>query len=1100
MDPHSRRAIWALLREVRRGRTVVLTTHFLDEAELLADRIAIMADGCLRCAGSPLFLKEHFGVGVRLTASKTPPAAEPACSAEAVLELARSHLADAALLSDSPLELEVLLPGKALGAAARLRALQALLAALEPRLSALGLSGFGVGCTRLEDVFLQINADAIARLEGLEGRRQRRQHVLARAAAGPGGSGGGGSGGGGAAGGGAFARPAVGGSGGVQLSSLGGGSGAASPPPSPEEAGSHLRLGGCRSSESHPAPLLPAPLRPPDGGRGGCLPSCSAAYGQYVGLLAKRRLTAQRSPCTSGCMLLFPVALVLLALLLLSAAIHSDQPRLRLDQPRDIFSDGVGPGALAADTPATSALVEGWEKQGWSVGGEKPACDVGFPAAAQNLSAYLAQHPDTRRPVAVAASDAAVLWSSGLRRRQVVTLAFNATSTHALPALVHALYARLYANRTGGAGHISASVQPLPDTDSTQHALSAFASLFIAIMIMIPFAFVGAAFVSPLVAERESGAKQLQRVAGASGTVYWLASWSWDLLTYLLVVGCTLAAFLAVKREEFTGSREATLATTTVLLLFGWAALPLASCASFLFRSPSRALIGMTTFHLLSGFGLLVGDFILASVAGAASGTNARLRPLYNLFPAYALGKALLDLATRDLLSTFGVAARSSLFDWETLGRPMALLFGEGVAFAALALLLEALGEALPWLAGCRPSLPGRLAAGGVSAVEDEDEDEDETVRRERRLVEGGASAADPATAERLASRGVHCARDPPEEEAPLAVRRLRKVYGNLCGGGKVAVADLCLRVERGECFGFLGTNGAGKSTTFAMLTGATAPTSGDALLHGLSSRHEQPQIRRQLGYCPQHDALLALLTARETLRLYARIKRVPPAAIEATVESLLLDLDLARFGDKPAGQLSGGNKRKLCVGIALVGAPSLVLLDEPSSGMDAASKRFLWAAIKRRTADACTVLTSHSMEECEALCGRIGVMVGGKLRCIGPIQALKSRFGSSCGLKLELRLHSEQAQQQAALLDRLWHTCGARLDEAEPPRLTLTVPQRGEPLSLLFGHLAEACEAFAVSECSVTQCSLEQIFLLLASGTSPPPAASPPLAAAGKT
>ena len=878
-----------------------------------------------------------------------------------MLELARSHLADAAaalllaahgpsihgpsqtpslcpllqaLLSDSPLELEVLLPGKALGAAARLRALHALLAALEPRLSALGLSGFGVGCTRLEDVFLQINADAIARLEGLEGRRQRRQHVLARAAAGPGGSGGGGSGGGGsggggsggggAAGGGAFARPAVGGSGGVQLSSLGGGSGAASPPPSPEEAGSHLRLGGCRSSESHPAPLLPAPLRPPDGGRGGCLPSCSAAYGQYVGLLAKRRLTAQRSPCTSGCMLLFPVALVLLALLLLSAAIHSDQPRLRLDQPRDVFSDGVGPGALAADTPATSALVEGWEKQGWSVGGEKPACDVGFPAAAQNLSAYLAQHPDTRRPVAVAASDAAVLWSSGLRRRQVVTLAFNATSTHALPALVHALYARLYANRTGGAGHISASVQPLPDTDSTQHALSAFASLFIAIMIMIPFAFVGAAFVSPLVAERESGAKQLQRVAGASGTVYWLASWSWDLLTYLLVVGCTLAAFLAVKREEFTGSREATLATTTVLLLFGWAALPLASCASFLFRSPSRALIGMTTFHLLSGFGLLVGDFILASVAGAASGTNARLRPLYNLFPAYALGKALLDLATRDLLSTFGVAARSSLFDWETLGRPMALLFGEGVAFAALALLLEALDEALPWLAGCRPSLPGRLAAGGVSAAEDEDEDEDETVRRERRLVEGGASAADPATAERLASRGVHCARDPPEEEAPLAVRRLRKVYGNLCGGGKVAVADLCLRVERGECFGFLGTNGAGKSTTFAMLTGATAPTSGDALLHGLSSRHEQPQIRRQLGYCPQHDALLALLTARETLRLYARIKRVPPAAIEATVESLLLDLDLARFGDKPAGQLSGGNKRKLCVGVALAPAPGL--------------------------------------------------------------------------------------------------------------------------------------------------------------------------------
>ena len=96
-----------------------------------------------------------------------------------------------------------------------------------------------------------------------------------------------------------------------------------------------------------------------------------------------------------------------------------------------------------------------------------------------------------------------------------------------------------------------------------------------------------------------------------------------------------------------------------------------------------------------------------------------------------------------------------------------------------------------------------------------------------------------------------------------------------------------------------------------------------------------------------------------------------PPSALLWQVQGLLDDLDLAKFADKPAGQYSGGNKRKLCVGIALVGSPQLVLLDEPSSGMDAASKRFLWTVIKRRTANCCTVLTTHSMEECEALCGR---------------------------------------------------------------------------------------------------------------------------------
>merc|ERR1719152_816773 len=108
-------------------------------------------------------------------------------------------------------------------------------------------------------------------------------------------------------------------------------------------------------------------------------------------------------------------------------------------------------------------------------------------------------------------------------------------------------------------------------------------------------------------------------------------------------------------------------------------------------------------------------------------------------------------------------------------------------------------------------------------------------------------------------------------------------------------------------------------------------------------------------------------------------------------------------FEAKLAKDLSGGNKRKLCVAVALIGRPQLVLLDEPSSGMDAASKRFLWAVIKRRTAACCTILTTHSMEECEALCSRIGVMVDGALRCLGPIQSLKSRYGQ--GYKLDLRL-----------------------------------------------------------------------------------------------
>ena len=140
--------------------------------------------------------------------------------------------------------------------------------------------------------------------------------------------------------------------------------------------------------------------------------------------------------------------------------------------------------------------------------------------------------------------------------------------------------------------------------------------------------------------------------------------------------------------------------------------------------------------------------------------------------------------------------------------------------------------------------------------------------------------------------------------EAELVIEHLRKQYGV---GGKLAVRDLCLRIRAGECFGFLGVNGAGKSTTFSMLTGATVPTSGDALLRGMSILTSQDEIRKLVGFCPQHDAIEALLTAREVMVLYARIKGLAASEIGPCVAELLAELDLGMFADKPSGTLSGG-------------------------------------------------------------------------------------------------------------------------------------------------------------------------------------------------
>jgi ABC-type multidrug transport system ATPase subunit len=289
----------------------------------------------------------------------------------------------------------------------------------------------------------------------------------------------------------------------------------------------------------------------------------------------------------------------------------------------------------------------------------------------------------------------------------------------------------------------------------------------------------------------------------------------------------------------------------------------------------------------------------------------------------------------------------------------------------------------------CRgPLLNPQCDDGALGALEEEHDDD--VAAEEARLRGGDSSGA-------------------------LRVLGLRKVYAKRDARNRrtkfSAVKDLWFAIPKGEVFGFLGVNGAGKSTTLKMLSGDVIPTSGTAEMGGFDILNEQVAVRRLLGYCPQTNAILPLLTVREHLHLFARIKGVPWREVAAVVARRIEQLDLGEFTNKLAGTLSGGNKRKLCVAIALIGEPPIVFLDEPSAGMDPVAKRFMWNLIAslsggggaQRTngarasgeGGACTiVLTTHSMEECTALCTKIGIMVDGGLRCLGTEQHLKTKFG----------------------------------------------------------------------------------------------------------
>ncbi|CAJ1987503.1 ABCA7 / ATP-binding cassette protein subfamily A [Leishmania donovani] len=229
----------------------------------------------------------------------------------------------------------------------------------------------------------------------------------------------------------------------------------------------------------------------------------------------------------------------------------------------------------------------------------------------------------------------------------------------------------------------------------------------------------------------------------------------------------------------------------------------------------------------------------------------------------------------------------------------------------------------------------------------------------------------------------------------------LRKVYR---APRKVAVSALTLSIMHGEVFGFLGTNGAGKSSALSIITQEQLPTSGRAYVCGNDVVRESRRAARCLGYCPQLDACLDLLTVTEHLLLYAMVRGVPVGQLESLVTSLLIICNLTQYRHASARQLSSGNRRKLSVAIALIGAPKVLCLDEPTSGMDPLARQLLWRAIDRVSRKCCIILTTHHLDEVEALADCVGIMVDGGLRCFGDMPHLKHKYAGNA-YELTLRV-----------------------------------------------------------------------------------------------
>jgi len=454
-----------------------------------------------------------------------------------------------------------------------------------------------------------------------------------------------------------------------------------------------------------------------------------------------------------------------------------------------------------------------------------------------------------------------------------------------------------------------------------------------------------------------------------------------------------------------------------------------------------------------------------AAKSGKVVGKSGRMLKLFRLFKFAKLlrvlryarflnvasyevkksGSQMLEIAREDILRDAHGGKRSSSGRRESLVKRLSILGGEYVEGSAVDLERKRISRRL--------SQRNSSAANvfGSDGGEEEDDDFFGPVKRQ-------------------------------ERSDAVAVNNLMKVY-ELPGRPSVtATNDIGFGVREGEIFSLLGPNGAGKSTVLNIMTGTIAPTSGEVYVldHNISTQFDS--IKSRIGFCPQFDALVGYMDSYETLTMFARIKGIEEEYIPPLVESLIQCIGLGPHAHKMSFQYSGGNKRKLSVGIALIANPDLIFLDEPSTGIDPSSLTDLYSCVwmwTRSGANRSIVLTTHSMEEADSLSNRIGILVNGKLAVLGSAQDLKSKFGMNYTFEGIIAPGAGMRERVDALKTLLVENCpGASNDGSFDGRVRYELPQENLSLHLMFEILEGKRKELGIKDYTISQTTLEQVFI----------------------
>ncbi|XP_064471064.1 phospholipid-transporting ATPase ABCA3-like isoform X2 [Ornithodoros turicata] len=1027
MDPAARRQMWDLLLFEKTHRTILLTTHSMEEADALGDRIAIMANGTIQCCGTSFFLKKNLGAGYHMTIVKTPE-----CNVRTILEVVVAFVPSAEIQSNVGAEL-----------AFRLSRydqpyFRHMFGYLEENKGKLGISSFGVSVTTLEEVFLRVGdyaANAMKKLRRTGESEQLDENTT------------------------------------NQLISV---------------------LGSFKS--------------PVDENQSAQLFGYRLFVQQTWAILTLNALNTTRNKGLTLSQLLVPMCVLLFTLTWIAAL-----PKLHIPGPRllDINAIYTTTVPFSFRGPSSAALAAAFVKV------IRPQAE---PLLLQkDVVTYLQGHFSSARDAfvldEVVAADLTDSDNSTSESSRKALMYFNNQMFHT-PAIALATFqkALLIETTNDEKSELRIINHPFPRVveEKANKLITMHRESFqIGQQTILATSLLVATFTAFLVQDHVSNSRHLQRTCGLKMTSYWVANLTWNLWIYLVSCLLVMLSYLVFGTQGFSGYKEQAI-LFLLYFYYGCSALTAVASASYFFFDYSSAYVRFGIITFIAGISGLVlvaifewpGLSDLRDVASGIDGVYTFIVPIYalgrafsNLYRTAHYNQVCNDASTQAFLCEVMpdrarycckdyckekdcIDWQPDLLAWGTPGIIKAFLCFSLHTVLGLTALLICERNALYFVervtVGPAPTQP-------LDANTGEDKDspcatgkiaEDADVLEEKLRVTS-------KDVSELAKNDI------------VLLKEMSRTYGSI-----TAVNGLSLGIKRGECFGLLGINGAGKTTTFKMLTGTITMSSGDAFVDGYSVTKDTLQVRQRIGYCPQQDALPDFLTAREVLTLYASIRGIPRHLMTPLSSVLSRLFYFSMHLDTKIKDLSGGNKRKVSTAVAFMGSPLLVILDEPSTGMDPVAKRCLWHSLQQLMLHGRSIiLTSHSMEECEAMCSRLVIMVNGQFCCLGSPQHLKNKFGSGYSIMVKV------ARQRSSLTSvTSWTSLSIEESVSSEivaikkymsvrfPSIELIglhnglleyhLPSSQLSWAQVFDVMDQVKTAFNVVDYSVAQLTLEQVFL----------------------